>query len=324
VFSRELEQAGPMLQEYLDDARLDDDADSPSMLLLSDLTQCPGSKLLLGNTSSFPGLIEVYGRLEDQWIKSQPATSSGVTRLTRFNITRRVSVELSLSSIAVLVREKGPMLHVSGNDSTDAVLPTIERDEIRREDYNSFPSSQIASDTMGVESFGLPTPAQTPSLHSHNSIAVKDPAEDPAITRLRRYAVGIETPDELHQLPLLSRWPPIPGVDPTDYNWNPAEQPALLDEKAEKKRGQKAKRDEAQRKKRTERFLNQGISNDFGPISQPPTSKGFGSQPEIAEHAASSQTVADLPMTQPGRGIFGSRHAERAKQKPKRRRNAGF
>jgi RNA polymerase I-specific transcription initiation factor RRN6 len=49
-----------------------------------------------------------------------------------------------------------------------------------------------------------------------------------------------------------------------------------------------------------------------------------GSQPEVTHNGFSSQTVEDIPMTQPDRGAFGSRSIQKSKKKPKKHRTAGF
>jgi len=321
MFYKDLEQAN--LNEFLVNISDGDDIDTPFSLVLSNLTLCPGSKVSLNDESKLPNFVQVYDRLVNQWIQSLPREISNQARLAIFNITRKVAVEICLSSIAVSYRDRSADVGQASAEADGFVLPTSESDKGLHELSQFLPSSQITADSLHDAGFGLPTPAQTPSLHSGGSVTSAEPGEDSVVSRLRQYAISMDSPQEVSNLILLSRWPSVPGVDPANYSWKPTKQTSTADEEVEYKRDQKRRREDARRRRKTEKFLNEDSDMAVGHVSQPTALASYGSQPAIAQHATSSQTVNELSMTQPSRGIFGSRCTEFAKKK-QRRRNAGF
>ncbi len=171
-------------------------------------------------------------------------------------------------------------------------------------------------------SFNLPTPAQTPSLYSRATSA-SEHKEDPAISRLRQYAVSIRSKTDFGKSPILSQWPSVPGSDPANYSWA-AKREAGDDGPNEAEREQRIRKEETRRRRRTEKFLNEESATPRKPVSQPMVVIPSGSQPVVAHNGFSSQTVEDFPMTQPDRGAFGSRSIKTSKKKPKKARTAGF
>ena len=317
-FYKDLEQAN--IYEVLDKISNEDDNRLQFSLVVSNLTLCPGSKTPLTGNLKPPNFIDVYDRLVGQWIQSLPRDISNQARLTIFNITRKVAVEICLSAIAISYRDRSADPKRISIENEESILPTSEASE---EITQVLPSSQITAESLHDSGFGLPTPAQTPSLHSGGSVTSTDAVEDSAVLRLRQYAISMESPQVVNNPTLLSYWPSTPGLDPANFRWNPIPQSSMADEEADYKRDRKRRREEARRRRKTEKFLNEDARKAYGPASQPAALASFGSQPQIARHAASSQIIDELPMTQPSRGMFGSRFVEGAKKK-QRRRNAGF
>ena len=297
--------------------------DTPFALVLSNLTLCPGSKAFLRDDSKLPNFVQVYDRLVAQWIQNLPREISNQARLAIFNITRKVAVEICLSSIAISCRDKSADQEIVSIEADESALPTSETKQGSKEVSQFLPSSQITAESLYDAGFGLPTPAQTPSLHSGGSVTSTEVAEDYAVLRLRQYAISMESPQVVNNPTLLSYWPSTPGLDPANFRWNPIPQSSMADEEADYKRDRKRRREEARQRRKTEKFLNEDARKAYGPASQPAALASFGSQPQIARHAASSQIIDEIPMTQPSRGMFGSRFVEGAKKK-QRRRNAGF
>jgi RNA polymerase I-specific transcription initiation factor RRN6 len=121
---------------------------------------------------------------------------------------------------------------------------------------------------------------------------------------------------------ILSQWPSNPGSDPANYSWE-AKQKGAEEDQNGAEREQRNRKEEARRRKRTEKFLNQERGQTAEATSQPMVVNPSGSQPVVAHNGFSSQTVEDVPMTQPDRGAFGSRSVQKSK-KAKKHRTAGF
>lgn len=316
-FYKDLEQAN--IYEVLDKISNEDDNRLQFSLVVSNLTLCPGSKTPLTGNLKPPNFIDVYDRLVGQWIQSLPRDISNQARLTIFNITRKVAVEICLSAIAISYRDRSADPKRISIENEESILPTSEASE---EITQVLPSSQITAESLHDSGFGLPTPAQTPSLHSGGSVTSTDAVEDPAVLRLRQYAISMDYPQDANDWTPLSRWSPTPGVDPMNYRWKPTQQASTADEEAEYKRDQKKRREEARRKRKTEIFLTEDVGTATK-VAGSATLASYGSQPDNAHHATSSQVVNEISMTQPSRGVFGSRSTKDAKRK-QRRRNAGF
>lgn len=323
AFAEDLEQGAPILRDFLESLKLDEDPDLPSELMLSNLTLCPGISFQNLEDSPLPDLLKVYDQVAETWIATLPLQVSGLTRLAKFKIARKVAVELCLCSIGIALRNKSAQVSfVPTTEDVEELPPLIGKSAATsRAGSPALFSSQIPSSSMNKPTFGLPTPAQTPSLYSQSHASTSEYAEDPAISRLRQYA-PIKAKPDLGASKILSQWPETPGVDPATYSWEEIQKKAAANESGEETDHRK-KREAARRKRRTERFLSRESTAATEVYTQPSAYQPFGSQPDV-QHAASSQTVAeDVPMTQPDRGAFGSR-SMKGKKKQKKKRTAGF
>jgi RNA polymerase I-specific transcription initiation factor RRN6 len=295
--------------------------------VLSNLNSCPGIDFPMAKDSSFSDLLQVYDQVGDHWMASLPLKLPNLSRLSKFKIARKIAVELCLSSVGVSLRNKySQAIEPSDPETGKLSLPILSKAyELSREESPSSPSSQVTQGPSQDSGFGLPTPARTPSLYSHASGTSTEPIEDLAILRLRQYALSIKSPPKMGKSALLSHWPPLPGMDPAEYKWEPVQKSSMEDDTGEVN-DYRERRGEARRRRRTERFLNRERVT-VSEVASRPAFTSFGSQPEIVQHATSSQTVDEFSMTQPDRGLFGSRSVQPGKKKQKKqkkRRAAGF
>jgi len=269
-----------------------------------------------------PELLGVYDRVGDYWVASLPLSVSNLSRLAKFKIARKAAMELCLSSISISLRKnqvtKGDL---SSQNTHDILLLTSDRNYGLSREQSPVFSSQIFGHFSENLNSSLPTPRRTPSLYSQSSGVSADVVEDIAISRLRQYAdIGSPLLD-LPKLRLLSQWPSTAGADPSEFNAKAILDPHETDESGEET--EQKKRREESRRRRTEKFLNKQRMGSVTATSQP-AFPFFGSQAEVAHHAASSQSLPEIPMTQPDRGAFGSRAVHVDKKRQKKRRAAGF
>ncbi|KAE9375423.1 hypothetical protein N431DRAFT_402951 [Stipitochalara longipes BDJ] len=325
--SGDIEQATSILREFLDRVRqvqVPEDS-STFRFVLSDLTASPAIQFPLDPTSNHPDPKIIYNQLIDNWMASLPGNVLGKLRYPKFNIIRQTVVELFLSSFAVSLQNKtvDPNIEPIRNGEDDPFLPEPETEygTTRENQLANFPS-QLAAFPESRPDFSLPTPAQTPSLYSHATSA-SELKEDPAVSRLRQYAISIKSQPDSGNSPILSKWPSTPGSNPADYSWE-AKQKAVDEEQTRAEREKQNRKEEARRRRRTERFLNQESTVAAASSTQPMVVIPSGSQPMFAHNGLSSQTAEDIPMTQPDRGAFGSRPVQKIKKKLKKTRTAGF
>jgi RNA polymerase I-specific transcription initiation factor RRN6 len=245
---------------------------------------------------------------------SLPLQVSNLARLSKFKVARKVAVELYLSLMAVSIRNRSSQMGEAPSIAGGVDLPPYSEDP---KDSDFLTSSQMAMSSPPEAGFSLPTPSRTPSVYSYVSNDTSELTEDPLISRLRQYAVSIKSRLDLGEPALLSQWPSAPGVDPAQYSWR-----SMADE-GEDEFDSRRRRDEARRRRRTEKFLSRERTKESQASSQP-TAIRSGSQPELGQHAASSQSVSNVPMTQPDRGAFGARSSKLGKKKQGKRRAAGF
>ena len=321
-FAEDLEQGAPILREFLMSLEGGEEGEAPSILILSNLTLCPGIRFQALEGSSLPDLLRVYDQVAENWIVSLPLQVPGVTRLAKFKIARKLAVELYLSSIGASLRNKTS--DVSSLPMPDRAEPT---DQFHKSAATSREGSPLlfsaSSSSMPQSGFGLPTPEQTPSLYSQSHTSGSEFGEDHTISRLRQYAVSIMSKPDLGTSKVLSHWPMAPGVDPATYSYEAIQKKAAADDSGEETDRWK-KRDQARRKRKTDSILSRQSTAPAEASSQPhPRFAPFGSQPDITNLGLSSQTVDEVPMTQPDRGAFGSRVAQ-GKAKPKKKKAAGF
>lgn len=275
------------------------------------------------NKTMSDNLSEIYDKCVELWISCLPRQIPGPVRLAVERLARTIATELYLSSTTLLFRHKS------------VILPETSRSE-ERVDFTlpvrAKPGSlgQVASQEDLAPSFPpaprLPTPkinASTP-LQNH-PVKSSEQLEDGAISRLRAYGLKIKTQPSLgaRKSAILSHWPRTPGADPSQYSYEASQNAVSSDqdphEESDDDEASIRKRKEEKRRRREERFLKRERQNTLDASSQQvPTTVFGGSQPgPTALHLAISQS-AGVPMTQPDRGLFGSRLGQ------KKRRKVGF
>jgi RNA polymerase I-specific transcription initiation factor RRN6 len=322
----EIERASSVLRELLHTLRHVQSPENPPMseFMLSDLTSGPTMHFPLDQSSTSLDPLFICNQLIDNWMTNLPPGVSGKARLSKFNIIRQTAVELFLSSFAVSLRSKEADANIAPIQDDDD-LALLEQEKYYGTTRESSPAnfaSQAVSFPGHQPYFSLPTPAQTPSLYSRATSAT-ELKEDPAISRLRQYAVSIKSKPDFGKSTILSQWPSAPGSDPSHYSWEARQKVADEDQGGEgtEKRNRK---EEARRRRRTEKFLNQERDRAAEALSQPMVVIPSGSQPIVDHTSFSSQPAEDIPMTQPDRGTFGSRSVQKSKKKTKKHRTAGF
>jgi RNA polymerase I-specific transcription initiation factor RRN6 len=272
--------------------------------------------------NSMPDLSDVYDKLVELWVGCLPHRTPGPARLAKEKFVRIIATELCLSSLGVFIRDKSVILPkaAESQEKTDFVLPMRTKP-----DSSETVDGLSTHITSAVPVSSLPTPAATPSLPSNDSTAsFREPAEDEAISRLRGYTLSIKSQPPLgaSRSAILAHWPSSPGADPSRYSWEASRKAVVEDEdiNSDEEEALIQHREQDRRRRRTEKFLKRQRMNTTNATSQPLPALGFGSQPDRAQHAVSSQT-ADIPMTQPDRGVFGSRLGPKFFKK---RRTMGF
>ena len=299
------------------------DPDAPSTLVLTNLTHSVQSSM---DQSHNPlDMLKVYDALVEVWMASLPLEVPGSSRLSKFKIIRKIAVELYLSSIAFSMSIKASQVPTIPDKSTAEMKAVLQLDKIEtmpRDISVAFSSSQLDSLPSQASDLSLPTLTRTPSEHSHESTTTtRHLPEDPAISRLRQYAVSIKSLPDFGKSKLLSHWPSSHGANPARYSWEAAKKASVVAENGEEG-DYRTRREEARRRRRTEKFLSREGARATE-VESLPMYMATGSQPQVAHYTISSQTVDEEPMTQPDRGAFGSRSAQKAMTKKKSRR-AGF
>lgn len=325
IVSEELDQTGLALNNFIESIQINEDFDSPGTLILTNLTSCPGIDFAVRSDDSLPNLLQVYDQVARKWMACLPPKVSNLSRLSKFKIALRVAVELCLSSIGIYSRnEAAQEPNTPTPEMSDISLPILTKVyDQPRETSPRLPSSQLTQTvTLSQDAgFNQTTSSKTEYLYSHGLNATAESIEDPAIRRLRQYVGSIKPPPEIGKSPLLSLWPAFPGTDPGDFKWEGLQDD--LDEFDDHEENlRRRRREEDHHHKRTKRFLERVSATSAQHLSQP-ASPSTGSQPYFSHHASSSQMVEEQPMTQPHRGIFGSR-AQLGVKKQKKRRAAGF
>lgn len=313
-FEGDLQESASILHNFLETLQANQNAHETVDLVLSDLNSSPGTGFVMNDGPSFSGLLGVYDQVGEHWMACLPLHVSNPARLSKFRVARKVAVELCLGLIAVSIRNRSSQPRgAPRDDSNIEQLPVGEE----QNDLGIMTASEIATSSMPGAGFSLSTPSRTPSVYSRASNDTSDVSEDPLTSRLRQYAVSIKSLPDLGESALLSQWPSAPGADPAKYSWQ-----SMVDE-LEDDFDSRRRNEEERRRRRTEKFLNRERVNESLASSQPKPLYS-GSQPEPGLPAASSQSVGDVPMTQPDRGIFGARSAKPGKKKKGKRRAAGF
>jgi RNA polymerase I-specific transcription initiation factor RRN6 len=324
--SDELDQAASVLRGFFSSLDLDLHApDEEHALVLSHLTNCPETKDFISADSEHVDLSKVHETLVSYWMASLPLEVPNSVRLAKFKIIRQVGVDLALNSFGISLQNKASSPSNAPPQSGANDEHEKNNDGRTRESFPALTShSSQPYSWPGNEIYSsLPTSSRTPSLYSH-ATSGSELKEDPVTSRLRQYAVAIKARPDAGPSSLLSHWPSVPGADPATYSYEAAQQAAAAGESGAESE-YRDRKEEARRRRRTEKFLRQDRARARAAEanSQPMVILPSGTQPQVSHPAFSSQVVDELPVTQPDRGMFGSRTAEKG-TKHKKQRKAGF
>ncbi|KAF4634983.1 hypothetical protein G7Y89_g3129 [Cudoniella acicularis] len=298
TFSEELDQATVALHEYLQSLQEEQDTQSPLRLVVTNCAStAAGVNFMANDDEKPPDFLKAYDYLVDSWMASLPQKVPLKSRLSKYKIIRQMAIELCLSSIGISLRDKASELQEGPHPGSKNAGQLQKGQNPERYNLNMLFSPEMTPEPLEGSHLSLPTPTRTPSLYSHaTDLSESDVVEDPAVSRLRQYAVSIKSRLNPGESRLLSHW--IPGTDPANYSWEP-QKPSVGDSGDEN--GRKKTREASRRRKRAEAFLNRGRATLAMSESQP-SFMPSGSQPDITHHTFSSQPLDDLPMTQPDRG----------------------
>lgn len=321
IISEELEQVRSILDGFLETLQVDQDIAPSKTLMLSDLTLCPGMDLKARGDQPSPDLLQVYDQVVNHWMEDLPLAVSNSSRLSKFKIVRRLALELYLGCIGISLCDKVSQRDkLSVPETNDTSLLILSKsNESPLAELPSFSSPLATQDPSQDAGFSLPTSVRTPSSHSRGwGGSTADPIEEPAILRLRRYTDSIKAPANLGTSSLLSLWPVSAGADPTQYKWDAVQWSSA--KFGQEEGSLRKRREDSRRQKRSKGFAD-GESTTTGRISSQPMPRR--SERDLAS-AANSQRIHEGPMSQPDKGLFGSRSAHFGNKKQKKRRAAGF
>lgn len=270
----------------------------------------------------------IYDKLVDLWVSSLPPHIPGPTRLAKEKMVRNTAAELYLNSVSISIRDRSVPIPepTSEPKSLSLVLPVRGKgDSIAIQERRLEIVGESISSGSSFPAIGMPTPDPTPSVVSRDTSTIGgEPREDEAISRLRGYALSLRSQPLLSgpRLSILSHWPAVPGADPSKYSWESMRKIVGEEEDVDSDEDEAfiRRREEARRQRQKERFLKRQRANTSDDVSQIVT-RASGSQPDPVHQTFSSQVVQDVPMTQPDRGVFGSRPTQKA---VKKRRTRGF
>lgn len=315
ISSGELDEGSSALQDFLASLNTNaDDLESVSTLVLSDLTRCPRANDLLGSDTTGLSLFRVHEQLVEYWITNLPLHVPPQARLAKFKIIRQLGVELALNSFGISLQNKAT------SALNAPVIESTQKDRdigtTTRESSPGIFSSQ-AQQTFRQDIYSsLPTPSQTPSMYSQATSATGESSEvdganeaneDPAVSRLRQYAVSIGFKEEVGKSALLAHWPLRPGSDPSNYSYE-----AMQDREAGEETGYESarrnKKEEKRRRKRAEKFLR--MERERSRV----TALRTGSQP-LAPVSEIDETREASAASQPGEVDHAGNYAAR-QQRP--------
>ncbi|RDW82097.1 hypothetical protein BP6252_03209 [Coleophoma cylindrospora] len=324
----DLEQTAEQLQDFID--RLDHTEDEPdvtSELKFSDFVAHAGFRLEFSEDlqSRVPKLLQIYDHLVRNWITSLPLKASGQTRLAKYKTVRRIAIELCLSSTTISLRNKATVVPDSIPEPLYNELVLSFRGRSGEPPRTNSPNI-MSSQSMATE---------TRSAQSDTASSVSEVMEDPAISRLRQYAVSVKSRPDISSGPAwLSDWPLATGLNPNNFSWEAAQAASNSARiNSDDEDNEVTQREAARRRRRTEKFLRRERLNASQTASTQVEHQATGSQPNVVVAPVfSSQVVEDTPMTQPNRGAFGSRPTphktpntpHKTPKKAKKRRAAGF
>ncbi|KAL2041108.1 hypothetical protein N7G274_006052 [Stereocaulon virgatum] len=271
----------------------------------------------------------VYDTLIDEWIASMSRGIPGWARIVLEKLLRNLAANISLAGYGMRVVKEIDLSEEAppGDATIEFVLPIrrmVSATSVKKgKEPAAMSSSQLATSQIPLD-YGfqpsspfraLPTPEPTPSLRSKSSASSLAPAEDPASARLKAYVSLAPQPAlPIKMSNLLNHWEV--GVDPTNYNWEAAQQ-AFNDEDESEDEAQAKQRQRAERRRKRHR------QDTFGASSQPPSKRLGGSQPQLTQETQfnSQQTESMVIASQIEPGPSGGRLA---KPKKKKQRAHGF
>ena len=301
---------------------LEEDPECSSKLILSNLTAWQTTQLPFDANLVRVDLLKIYDHIVQNWMASLPINVPGPARLSKFKVIRQVAIELCLSSLTVSIQNisSAPPAPAPENAEADPGLRPPERCHASTRENSPADSSQVTRHPDQRSDVPLHV-SRTPSIHSQTTSS-SELKEEPAISRLRQYASSIrEKIDIGKKAAFLAHWPSTPGVDPSTYSWEEAQKLAAAGDSADESE-HRSRKEMARHRRRTEKFLRQD-TNPATTAGSQPADFHSSPQPEVS-HAINSQVVDEFPMTQPHRGAFGSRSAQKGKKKQKKQRTAGF
>jgi RNA polymerase I-specific transcription initiation factor RRN6 len=315
----ELDSASTALHEYLQSIQINVNAHDQFALVTSNLTTLRVNFPVSPHPQAlFFDFLNIYDQLVDAWMAPLPSQVSVPSRLLKHKMIRQIAIDLGLSSIGIsFLRSSALGVGHEDTGKSDALLN--ERNARSADNDSGFFSPEVTPLLSQQTSFRGRATSQTPSMYSRATDAsseVSEVSEDPAISRLRKYAMSIRSQPDPGRSKILSQW--TVGADPSTYSWEAVNRASMVSESWDGDSRKKG-RGESRRRRLTENYLTRQssrattVESQAQPIrtdSQPVHRTDFSSQPD-----------SNLPMTQPDRGAFGSRTTQKS---TKKKRNAGF
>ena len=330
--SDDLEHVAQLMQEFLLAMKQQPDSDAAMMIVTSEILSHTPTRLSTSDSELSTTLMFIYDQLAEVWLSSLPSRVSGQARLAKHTSIRNVAIDMCLSSTAFSLRDR--YSHPADVEEKYRGVQTPRTKDPDDMSLGSSPPlhspSKSHSRVLSDEAhFSLPTPRQTPSLHSRNSSAASkrntSSAEDLAVARLREYVPSIKALRNVSPMTsrLLSSWPSASGADPAGHRGEGL--PSYEGHDSETSGRKRSSESQAPRRNRSQSLMDLDSGGDAKAASQP-INPAFSSQPVgMSDAMFSSQVVEDIPMTQPDRGQHGSRDVKGGvSKKKKKRRAAGF
>ncbi|KAI1008171.1 hypothetical protein K3495_g72 [Podosphaera aphanis] len=314
TISEDLGHISVTVTQFIENLKKDLDINTSMLMNTSELTSCP----TLNFSSEFGetcDLMSIFDRLLELWMSTKPSGFSNRSRGASYKVIRNLAIDLYFSSFVISLRRKNLVTRSSTVDSQTHETPRSTWSTMTESSYctnSSMPVFLGTNETNNQHSLRL----RSPSEFSHATSSF-DPEEDSAISGLRQYAVFIKSRSiPLGNAPFLKAWPSTPGSDPSLYCYEAAAEARSDEDKPSNSR------EEARRKRRTDRFLRQlSCEETEGGSQQISYPQQSASQQEDFSLSFPSQ-VDEISMTQPDRGVYGSRSIK--KRKNKKQRTAGF
>lgn len=229
-------------------------------------------------------VTEMFDHLLEQWLSTLPNWVPKNFRGARFRIVRQLALDLALSSLRVFLQKT-------------------------RADPEGIQSSEVSQLIFREAT----TSSESPTVEVQ---------EESAETRLRRYAVSITVQSRSSVPNILADWPATPGLNPALYSYDTNRKSLIetvCDDKIDTK-DQPYYLGQTQRSHAPKKYMSQQSTHDSSiEFSFHQTLR----QGKDVNSALLSSQVDEVPMTQPDRGIFGSRAVYKQK-KIKKQRVAGF